>query len=409
MRGLGKFLTGIASSLAEAWEELRIHKGRVLLSLVGVAVAVCALTTVVGAGAMAEQLSREVSERQSGRPASITFSAYMQSPTGQIDAAAVDAAWTESLARHEVAFASRVTWASANVQYADGVSPANLQLIDVPYGEMHRVQIVDGAWFTDRDARRLAPAVIVNEVVWDRLGRPPMATHPTLELADSGVSAVIIGVSRAMSEYDGESAYVLNDAFPALGVVVDPMMMSSPSYEMWVPEEHADGLMQAISEEVRAALGEGSGFDGWRGDYGAWPEDPFLATKLVVAGVAVVILVLGALSLVNITLVTVRTRIREIGIRRTFGATGGRVFFAVMLESVVGTFVAGIVGVGVSIALVRSPLPAMLIGSSPDDMPGFPVEAAVVGILAATVVGALAGLLPALTAVRVKVIDAIRF
>ena len=41
--------------------------------------------------------------------------------------------------------------------------------------------------------------------------------------------------------------------------------------------------------------------------------------------------------------------------------------------------------------------------------PPFPVEAAVFGLVSATVVGALAGLLPALVAVRVKVIDAIRY
>ena len=43
------------------------------------------------------------------------------------------------------------------------------------------------------------------------------------------------------------------------------------------------------------------------------------------------------------------------------------------------------------------------------DFPPFPVEAALLGLVCATVVGALAGLLPALVAVRVKVIDAIRY
>jgi putative ABC transport system permease protein len=43
------------------------------------------------------------------------------------------------------------------------------------------------------------------------------------------------------------------------------------------------------------------------------------------------------------------------------------------------------------------------------DEPGFPVAAAVEGLVAATGVGALAGLLPAIIAVRAKVIDAIRF
>ncbi len=42
-------------------------------------------------------------------------------------------------------------------------------------------------------------------------------------------------------------------------------------------------------------------------------------------------------------------------------------------------------------------------------MPAFPIEAALIGLASATAVGALAGLLPALVAVRVKVIDAIRY
>ena len=45
------------------------------------------------------------------------------------------------------------------------------------------------------------------------------------------------------------------------------------------------------------------------------------------------VILLGALGLVNIALVTVKQRVREIGIRRSFGATAGRVFFAVMMES----------------------------------------------------------------------------
>jgi putative ABC transport system permease protein len=43
------------------------------------------------------------------------------------------------------------------------------------------------------------------------------------------------------------------------------------------------------------------------------------------------------------------------------------------------------------------------------ETPGFPVAAAVEGLVAATAVGALAGLLPAIIAVRAKVIDAIRY
>ncbi len=73
------------------------------------------------------------------------------------------------------------------------------------------------------------------------------------------------------------------------------------------------------------------------------------------------------------------------------------------------TVVAGAVGVIVSILVVQSPATRDLIGQGMvSDFPPFPVDAAVTGLVAATVVGAIAGLLPALVAVRVKVIDAIR-
>ena len=53
------------------------------------------------------------------------------------------------------------------------------------------------------------------------------------------------------------------------------------------------------------------------------------------AGPGSLVLFLGGLGVLNIGLVTVRQRIREIGVRRSFGATSGRIFAAVMLESVV--------------------------------------------------------------------------
>jgi ABC-type antimicrobial peptide transport system permease subunit len=113
----------------------------------------------------------------------------------------------------------------------------------------------------------------------------------------------------------------------------------------------------------------------------------------------------------NIGLVTVRQRIREIGVRRSFGATSARIFSAVMLESVCATAVAGVAAVGASIVLVRNfPLEQWLGNGIPlAETPGFPVAAAVEGLVAATAVGALAGLLPAIIAVRAKVIDAIRY
>jgi len=61
------------------------------------------------------------------------------------------------------------------------------------------------------------------------------------------------------------------------------------------------------------------------------------------------------------------------------------------------------------VVVVKNPTVVEFIAPGISDIPAFPLEAALIGLGSATFVGALAGLLPALVAVRVKVIDAIRY
>ena len=145
-----------------------------------------------------------------------------------------------------------------------------------------------------------------------------------------------------------------------------------------------------------------------RMDYLAY-GDPLASLQWAVAGVAGVILLLGALGMLTVALVTVKYRVREIGIRRSFGATSGRIFVGVMMESLVATAVAGLLGVMLAVAVVKNPWVESHLAPGLDAYPPFPLGAALIGMGAAIVVGALAGAIPALIAIRVKVIDAIRF
>lgn len=427
-------VTAFVGALVEAWQEVRVHRTRVLLSLVGVAVAVCSLTTVVALGAIVQQANQELSERSSGRPATLYVSAY-RTDGGTLDPKAMDAAWTEVVARYRVSYASRVQSTSQLVPFSTGAVQVLAQAVDQPYGQMHRVRMLEGEWFTVHDAEQLAPRLIVNEVFWDRMGRPPLASHPVVALGGQGVpnaasgipaggvTAVVVGVTPAAAYETEPSMFMLAGQLQAMqdaatgergsaAAAVDPYGGGGPQtqYEMWVPPELADPLTSLVQRDLVGALGDGVAVSADRQDWAQYGDDPFLVTKLVVIGIAVLVLLLGALGLVNIALVTVKQRVREIGIRRSFGATAGRVFFAVMMESVVATVVAGAVGVAVSIIAVQSPAMRDLVGQGlVSDFPPFPVDAAITGLVAATAVGAVAGLLPALVAVRVKVIDAIRY
>ncbi|PSL39042.1 putative ABC transport system permease protein [Labedella gwakjiensis] len=401
-----RFLTSFVGAVVEAWQEVRVHRGRVLLSLVGVTLAVCALSASVAVTDLAQQAVLEQAEASSGRPFTMTGNV---SPNRTVVPGEVDEAWFETLDRFEIAYATRVAYDYAPVQLPGGAMDASIVYVDQPYATLHRTRMVEGSWFAPGDRERLAPAVVVNTFLWEQLGSPDLATHPVISSNRfEGADLVIVGV-YATPSWDEQPGLMMLASSAIAALPAGTFEQLYPSYEMWVPEDSGEQLMSLVSSDMSSRLGEGYSVDVYRTDYGALMDDPTAALRMMALGIGAVILLLGALGLLNIALVTVRQRIREIGIRRSMGATSGRVFFSVMMESVVATAVAGALGVMLAVLLVKLPIVEEIITQGMvEDLPPFPMSAAVFGLVAATAVGALAGIIPAVVAVRVKPIDAIR-
>ncbi|RMI07010.1 ABC transporter permease [Cellulomonas triticagri] len=400
-------MTGLVGALVEAWDELRVHRLRVLLSLIGVAAAVTAITGVTAAVDMLTQVSREQSERWTGRETTLTVSAYPMTGTPDVPAAA--AAMDALVEKYQVTYATRVSWTQVAVELPGGAQVITAQSVDPHYGTIHRLSPGQGRWFAPSDAERLAPTLVVNEAFLAALGADDLSGHPTVVLqGDQPVTAEVIGVVANAWAGEGPAFTVLQDHVDRWGLMVDPWGSGAqvPALELWVPPGDAEALRDRATQDLAAAL------PGWQVDVQIPRGETDVldsAARWVVIAVSGFALLLGGLGLLNIALVTVRQRIREIGIRRSFGATSGRVFFGVLLESVVATLVAGAVGVALAVVgLQQLPLDQLL-GTPLQDTPPFPVAAALTGLACAAGVGALAGLLPAVWAVRVKVIDAIRY
>ncbi|WP_448630134.1 ABC transporter permease [Cellulomonas soli] len=402
-------MSGIAGALVEAWDELRIHKLRVLLALIGVAAAVTAITAVTAAVQMLSQGMQEQMERSGGRAVTLTLSSYPND--GQVDAdslAVLDAAQQVVLERYGITYASRDAWLQTDVRFPDGTAPTQVRGVDADLGVINRITTEQGRWFTDDDADAFAPQLVVNQAFLERLGVPDLSSHPTVLVGQGeGVRATIVGVVRDEWEQAEPTGFVLFDQLSRWPLTDPASGLQPPTLQMWVPPDQADGLRTAVPRDLNAALPT------WRSDVWSnadgWSSGFDGAARWVALGIGAFALVLGGLGLLNISLVTVRHRIREIGIRRSFGATSTRVFFGVMLESVVATVVAGLIGVVLAVAVIKNIPIDRLFGTGLQDTPPFPVSAALIGMACATGVGALAGLIPATVAVRVKVIDAIRY
>ena len=400
-------MTGLIASIVEAYGELRVNKGRILLSLIGVAFSVFALTTVMGGGGMLTSALTQTTEKWAGRDTTLTI--YPAGSAAEVTPEEQDAVVLEQIERLGIDQRTRRIYDSLRVQTPQGVKSAQLTGVDPAYANIYRTTVADGRWLADSDARRLAPALVVNAPMYEQLGRPDLGTESVTIYGPTGATdsdqAIVVGVLPASAETDwGLQAFVAAGSMGALPGRTEAPVVSD--YILWVPPEQADEIRERLGASLRSTSA---------GSFQVQPSSMsaedlgFQVLAYAVIGVALVILLLGALGLVNISLVTVRFRVREIGIRRSYGATGGRIFVGVLMESVVATVLAGAVGVTGAIALVKAPFVSRYFaGIGLVELPPFPVEAVVVGLGAATLVGVLAGALPALIATRIKVIDAIR-
>ena len=406
-------MTGVLGAFAEAWDEVRVHKSRVVLSLVGVFLAVFAMTSVSALGLQVAQVQQEQSERYGGRPATVAITAY-DPMTGTPPAAAEwDPAVADLVERYGITTSANIAYTEGRFRMPGGTQMVQVRRVSPSYGPLHRIEPVEGRWFREGDRTSFSPALVVNEAFLTALGVPDLSSRPTVVIGGpTPVRATIVGLVREGYDQELVAYRVDRSAGPwdASAVDLTAMFYGGPTtLELWVPAEQADAVMETVRHDLSLAL-DGVQVDAYRQD-AQGIEEALAVLRLAVAGAGSIVLLLGGLGVLNIGLVTVRQRIREIGVRRSFGATSGRIFSAVMLESVCATALAGLAAVGASIVLVRNlPLEQWLNNGVPlADTPGFPVEAAVQGLVAATLVGALAGLLPAIIAVRAKVIDAIRF
>ena len=118
----------------------------------------------------------------------------------------------------------------------------------------------------------------------------------------------------------------------------------------------------------------------------------------------------GVIGIMNIMLITIKERTRELGVRRALGATPANIVTQIMVETLTLTILAGLVG-GVLGVFVLDAIDTYLVSAEDNGIfrhPHVTLDVLLTALGTMTILGAFAGILPALRALRIQPVEALR-
>ncbi len=247
-------------------------------------------------------------------------------------------------------------------------------------------------------------------------GRPMLGETITINDVAFTVVGRVGPINRGNNDGDNQKVYIplsiMQELFAMKGDNIDPNALSSIQYQ---PATKGDAT--AAVAAVHRVIGMRHGFDPALKDaFEEWDtiqEEKmigaiFNAMDVFLGGVGIVTLGLGAVGIINIMLVSVTERTREIGLLKAIGATKSSVLAQFFWEGLLLTGISGLVGIAVSAGFMGL-LQVFLIGKMPGwDPPRLVPWSAALALGSLVLCGVVAGLYPAGRAAALDPIEALR-
>ncbi|OLT27627.1 cell division protein FtsX [Nocardiopsis sp. CNR-923] len=407
-------LRSLTAGIVLAFAGSRANIARTILSCAGVVIGVGALIVVVMASDFGQRYAVAYSEIQGGLPATLEV---------VVDDDVTDrGALEEDLRRSGGEQVSLYQMPSDTIQIRSGdatVPDVDFLGVDAELGDIRRLDVARGRWFAEEDTESLAPVLVVNESLASQLSDVTRVQIGQGQWVDARVVGVVADTNL---DFAWQTAYLLRS--PA----TEEMLFASAGAQAPSDDVHTTYVVRLDPEHP--GIGEfGEGFArtlssaGWRWGVDS-PEaissyrvdsadllvEPLRYMTWGLLGIAFITLGTGLLGVLNVGLVTVRERRRELATYRALGASRFTLFVAVVMEAVVVAFVAGVIALAGCWALAA--LGSAVITELGLVPPGVdvrvPANGVLLGLGSASGVGLLAGIIPAARALRASVVAGLR-
>jgi len=411
------FFSNLTTAISLALDSIHAHKLRSFLTLLGVIIGVASVilvgAAIDGLGVYAENItakafgsdsflvaqiasvgrlsSRQLADKQRRnkriRPADV---AYLRAATGDSIVYSPYAQHTEDVkGENQVYEGASILGASATLP------------------EMRDIPIEDGRFFTENEERLRRPVAVIGQDIRDAIFHDSSPIGRTIRVL--GTEMTVIGLLERQGSSFGRSldnpVYVPVTVYYDLyggqrGTAIFGKARAGTALKL---DGALDITRAALRSHFHTPLGQDDNFDTLTPDSVRSFVDSILGViAAVVVPITSISLVVGGIVIMNIMLVSVTERTREIGIRKSLGARRGDILLQFLIESVILSLAGGLIGL-ICGALAATALSA-LFGATLKVTAGY----VALSIVVSSAVGIISGWYPARRAARLDPVAALR-